>query len=191
LLRAGIHTPGMHIGERIKALVNEKNVSVKALALHCGVSPGAVSNWFRTGRITKENLLLAAEFLGATAEEIISGIPPARDRRQEERQAGEALETIARLIAKLPKLERRQVGSLLPLLAEEPETRKATCQAIMRWLDPASAYEYTYSWDEAAALVAAELGPKKLTAGELIEWVDRARAKPVQAVTSAARKAGT
>jgi transcriptional regulator with XRE-family HTH domain len=181
----------MHIGERIKALVNEKNVSVKALALHCGVSPGAVSNWFRTGRITKENLLLAAEFLGATAEEIISGIPPARDRRQEERQAGEALETIARLIAKLPKLERRQVGSLLPLLAEEPETRKATCQAIMRWLDPASAYEYTYSWDEAAALVAAELGPKKLTAGELIEWVDRARAKPVQAVTSAARKAGT
>jgi hypothetical protein len=104
---------------------------------------------------------------------------------------GPALEDIARAIAKLPKLERRQLGALLPLLAEEPETRKATCQAIMRWLEPASGYDYTYSWDEAATLVAAELGSKKITAGELIEWIDRARAKPVQAVPMAGRKTGT
>ena len=48
--------------------------------------------------------------------------------------AAQALDVVARLIAKLPKLDRRQVGALLPLLAEEPDSRQQTCAAILRWI---------------------------------------------------------
>lgn len=35
------------------------------LARHCKVTPQAVNGWLRTGRITKKNLELAAQFFGA------------------------------------------------------------------------------------------------------------------------------
>lgn len=40
-------------------------ITPSALARHCSVSPQAVNGWLRTGRITKSNLELAAEFLGS------------------------------------------------------------------------------------------------------------------------------
>jgi transcriptional regulator with XRE-family HTH domain len=143
LLRAEIDTQAMHIGERLRTLVKERGVAVKALALHCGVTTGAVSNWFRTGRITKENLLAAAEFLGTTADEVISGAALDRSAPQAMASPASALNLLARALAGLPRLERLQLATLLPLLATEPETSRQTMQAILRLLgaDPVAADE--------------------------------------------------
>lgn len=64
----------MHIGKRIKDLMQDKKVSGKEMAAHCGITPGAVSSWFSTGRISKENLALAAELLKVSTDELISGV---------------------------------------------------------------------------------------------------------------------
>ena len=63
----------MHIGTRIKQLMKDRGVSTKKMADHCGISPGAVSNWFSTGRISKENLVKAAAVLNVTMSELITG----------------------------------------------------------------------------------------------------------------------
>jgi len=63
----------MHIGLRIKKLMEDKKVSGKEMAVHCGITPGAVSSWFSTGRISKEKLAMAAELLNVTTDDLISG----------------------------------------------------------------------------------------------------------------------
>jgi len=63
----------MHIGQTLKAVMKQRNVSTSEMALHCEVTRGAVSNWFSTGRITKENLVKAAAKLGVTVEELVMG----------------------------------------------------------------------------------------------------------------------
>ncbi len=55
-------------------------VSSKAMAAHCGVTPGAVSAWFSTGRISKGNLLKVAELLAMDVAALISGEPGAQRR---------------------------------------------------------------------------------------------------------------
>lgn len=62
----------MHIGQRIKKLMRDKHVSPQAMAAHCGVTPGAVSNWFSTGRISKPNLAKAASLLQVSSDQLIS-----------------------------------------------------------------------------------------------------------------------
>lgn len=63
----------MHIGILIKRLMRERNITTKAMAAYCGVTPGAVSNWFGTGRITKDNLAQVAAVLKVTTDDLISG----------------------------------------------------------------------------------------------------------------------
>lgn len=62
----------MHIGQRIKALMAVRKVSTSAMAVHCEVTRGAVSNWFVNGRITKTNLAKVAEKLRTTTDRLIS-----------------------------------------------------------------------------------------------------------------------
>jgi hypothetical protein len=50
-----------------------------------------------------------------------------------------ALQTIALATARLTAVERRQVAALLSLLAEEPGSRRETCAALMRLLQPRAA----------------------------------------------------
>lgn len=45
-----------------------------------------------------------------------------------------ALDTVAQAVSRLGKLDRRQMAVLLPLLAEEPQSRRETCKAILRLL---------------------------------------------------------
>ena len=63
----------MHIGLRIKKLMEAKKISGKEMAAHCGITPGAVSSWFSTGRISKEKLALVADLLKVTTDDLISG----------------------------------------------------------------------------------------------------------------------
>lgn len=63
----------MHIGQRIKQLMKDKGVTTRSMSEHCDVSAGAVSNWFSSGRISKDNLVKAADKLGVNVVELISG----------------------------------------------------------------------------------------------------------------------
>ena len=63
----------MHIGLRIKELMDANKVSGKEMAAYCGITPGAVSSWFSTGRISKEKLAMAADLLKVSTDELISG----------------------------------------------------------------------------------------------------------------------
>lgn len=63
----------MHIGSRIKRKMLEKKISTKRMAEHVGISPSAVSQWFDSGRISKDSLTLAADLLGCDVRELISG----------------------------------------------------------------------------------------------------------------------
>ena len=63
----------MHIGKRIQRLMKSKKVATKDMAAHCGITPSAVSAWFSTGRISKENLAMAADLLKVSTDDLISG----------------------------------------------------------------------------------------------------------------------
>ena len=63
----------MHIGSRIKLAMGTRGITTKAMAEKCGVTPGAVSNWFSTGRITKDNLARVADLLRVDILDLISG----------------------------------------------------------------------------------------------------------------------
>jgi transcriptional regulator with XRE-family HTH domain len=52
-----------------------RKLSSKAMAAYCGVTPGAVSAWFSTGRISKANLLKAADLLQVDIAALITGKP--------------------------------------------------------------------------------------------------------------------
>lgn len=101
-----------------------------------------------------------------------------------------ALDTIARAVAKLSKLDRRQLAPLLSLLAEEPEMRAETCKSIMRWLAPAEAYEYRLTWEEAAREVVAELGNKKISPVELLALIDEDHRLEVKPQVVAGKRSG-
>jgi transcriptional regulator with XRE-family HTH domain len=63
----------MHIGQRIQALMKAAGITTDVMAKHCGVTKGAVSNWFSTGTISKPNLAKAAKLLQVDLTELIEG----------------------------------------------------------------------------------------------------------------------
>lgn len=44
----------------------KRGLTKSGLAEHCGVKPQAITGWLKTGRITKTNLTLAAQYLGTS-----------------------------------------------------------------------------------------------------------------------------
>lgn len=60
------------LGKKIKYLLNAKNIPARRMAEHCGVTPGAVSNWFATGKINRENLVKVAELLDVSVESLMA-----------------------------------------------------------------------------------------------------------------------
>jgi transcriptional regulator with XRE-family HTH domain len=69
----------MHIGQRIRNVMKARGLTTAALAAACEVTPGAVSNWFSTGRIRKDNLATVARLLQVGVEDLISGAVGERD----------------------------------------------------------------------------------------------------------------
>lgn len=63
----------MHIGKRLKDEMDLQKVTTKAMAAHCDISPGAVSNWFATGRISKPNLSKACALLKIDMSAFVDG----------------------------------------------------------------------------------------------------------------------
>ncbi len=61
----------MHIGKRIQTLMKLRGVTPSAMAVHCEVTRGAVSNWFVKGRVSKDNLSKVAEKLRTTTDRLI------------------------------------------------------------------------------------------------------------------------
>lgn len=63
----------MHVGKRIKALMQAKGISSEEMAFHCGVTPGAVSNWFSSGHITRDNLVIVCDVLQESLRYVCTG----------------------------------------------------------------------------------------------------------------------
>lgn len=63
----------MHAGDHIKRLMKERKISTKAMASVCGVTPGAVSQWFSTGKISKESAIKAADLLRLDLAALLDG----------------------------------------------------------------------------------------------------------------------
>jgi transcriptional regulator with XRE-family HTH domain len=72
-LRPPPYDLAMHIGLTIKKAMKDRSVSTSDMATHCEVTRGAVSNWFATGRVSKENLVKIAQRLNVPVEDLISG----------------------------------------------------------------------------------------------------------------------
>lgn len=63
-----------HIGHRIaEALAESPGKNQEGLAAHCGVSAQAVSKWVRNGNLNRKNLRLAANYLNASVEWLLTG----------------------------------------------------------------------------------------------------------------------
>lgn len=60
------------LGKKIKDLLAEKKIPARRVAQHCNVTPGAVSNWFSTGKINRENLVKVAELLDVSVESLMA-----------------------------------------------------------------------------------------------------------------------
>lgn len=52
-----------HAGHRLKTALRISGKTQRALAEHCDVTPQAVNKWIRTGKVGRDNLAHAAEFL--------------------------------------------------------------------------------------------------------------------------------
>lgn len=72
-LRAPLYDLAMHIGLTIRKAMKDRGVSTSDMATHCEVTRGAVSNWFASGRVSKENLVKIAQRLNVAVEDLISG----------------------------------------------------------------------------------------------------------------------
>lgn len=60
------------LGTKLKKLMKARGIRNQVMAAACNVTAGAVSNWFSTGRVKKENLAMAAKLLGTTSDALIT-----------------------------------------------------------------------------------------------------------------------
>lgn len=63
----------MTLGKRIQRLMKERGLSAVQVARACNITPGAVSNWFSTGRVSKENLAVFCRLAGVDMARFIAG----------------------------------------------------------------------------------------------------------------------
>jgi len=60
------------LGQKLKDLLDAKKIPARRVAQHCNVTPGAVSNWFKTGKINRDNLVKVAELLDVSVESLMA-----------------------------------------------------------------------------------------------------------------------
>lgn len=153
----------MHIGHKLKLLMRARGISPADMAQHCEVSRGAVSNWFSSGRISKDNLARAAARLGVTGDEIVTGSlfeSPGGDEVELELLDGsrliitrkgvvrprsplpaasgpveveDAVQAVAEVLMRLGDAQRMSAGAALQVLASTPDQWR-TVAALLRSL---------------------------------------------------------
>ena len=118
----------------------QQEITTKEMAAFCDVTPGAVSNWFSTGRISKESLLLVSQRLEVSVSDLISGeetphpYPPKVDHPHTERATDhpynfhkiqgleEACNTLARCFEDMPEEDRDNAVRWLSGLVHRPSS---------------------------------------------------------------------
>ena len=66
--------PQQQLGEKLSEALQDANVTQAELARQCGVTPQAVHDWIRTGRIGKQHLLLIAHITKKPLEYFLVGL---------------------------------------------------------------------------------------------------------------------
>lgn len=119
----------VHTGNHIRAAMARGNVSSKAMAAHCGVTPGAVSAWFSTGRISKANLLKVAGLLQVDIAELITGERAAPERDGEVQAVATAVPPVSPAALQLA-----QIYDWLTDPIDREVVRNLTTQAVLERL---------------------------------------------------------
>lgn len=63
----------MHIGKLLQAEMKRQGVKTGVMATYVGKTPGAVSQWYKTGRISRDVLLLACQKLKIDMAALVAG----------------------------------------------------------------------------------------------------------------------
>jgi transcriptional regulator with XRE-family HTH domain len=127
----------MHIGQRIKEMMDAKKISGKKMAAYCEITPGGVSSWFATGRISKQKLALAAELLQVSTDELISGyapistpVPIDHENNLAQPSVAQALEAMVSQLTPLDAGTRETIANLAHEALCKPEKTAANMAAI-------------------------------------------------------------
>lgn len=65
-----------HIGTNIKKRLGARKKKQRELAEHCKVTDNAVAKWIKTGQVTLENAICAADFLQCSLDDLIGRQTP-------------------------------------------------------------------------------------------------------------------
>ena len=97
------------IGDRIKDLLNQKNMSQKELAEKVGCTEAAVSLYIKGSRIPRSSVLIKiAEALDTTVEFLTKGIPTDVNK-----ELGYATKLIARNVRQMTSSQKREIINIL------------------------------------------------------------------------------
>lgn len=85
-----------------------------AIAAQCGISEQAVSNWKRTGKISKHNLAIVADMTGWSVVRLLTGVEPNEPRQPPEnfeyrREVNQSEWDLLQDIKMLPQAEREEL----------------------------------------------------------------------------------
>ena len=126
----------VHTGHHIRAAMARSKVSSKAMAAHCDVTPGAVSAWVSTGRISKANLLKVAQRLQIDVADLITGASAER---------ASALETVSLTTTSVPvtpaAMQLAQIYDWLSDPIDREVVRNLMTQAVLERLSRVNVQE--------------------------------------------------
>ena len=97
------------LAARLRAVMEESNLTMAALAKKCGVTRPAVSNWLKEGTISRKHLYNVAQACGTTVDYLTSGVHP----EQGHSIPGSAL---ARRFDALPRQQQTDIWPALDLI---------------------------------------------------------------------------
>lgn len=111
-----------NLGDNIKAVMKARGLRSTDLARYCGVTRGAVANWFATNTISKTNLMKVAEKLRVDAKLLV------------EEDLTDVIDVEARVVGS--SIEKRR---LLQVLGDQPP--------VVPYIAPPEQAKRTYSLD--------------------------------------------
>ena len=78
----------------LRDAMDRTGVKAAHIAKACDISPQAVSNWWKTGTVSRQNLSIAARMVGLTLDELLENPPPMRPPAVDNKLLIEAIEEV-------------------------------------------------------------------------------------------------
>jgi transcriptional regulator with XRE-family HTH domain len=109
-----------HIGERIKAVREQRGLTRSDLAYKAEVTPAAVWNWEKQGSRPRPTVLkLVARVLGVSEEELVTGNAPTGRQQAQQMSPHEIIEEARRRIAEATGFSLTRIKLKLEIVPED------------------------------------------------------------------------